>query len=129
MLAGLEGVNRPGHMEMVGKRVVDGVDLGIGEQGLVAAMGAGDAQFFGSSFCRGRISGANRDDFAQIATLHGGNHLLRANFCSTQDSPADAFHIYARIDARYHPERSSPTEESRQVKNREPKSRAILSDS
>ena len=35
MLAGFCGLDGPGNMEMVGERIVDGVDVGVGEQLLV----------------------------------------------------------------------------------------------
>lgn len=43
VLAGLGGVHRPGRVQAVGQRDVDGVDFGVGEQRLVAAVVARDA--------------------------------------------------------------------------------------
>jgi len=32
MLAGFSGLNSPGNVELIGKRIVDGVDIGVGEK-------------------------------------------------------------------------------------------------
>ena len=40
VLAGLGGLDRPGHVQVVGQRIVDRVDLGVGQELLVAAVAA-----------------------------------------------------------------------------------------
>ena len=44
VLAGLGGLDGPGHVKLIGQRVVDGVDFGVGEQLLVGAVGLGNAE-------------------------------------------------------------------------------------
>jgi len=43
MLAGLGGLDGPGNVKLVGKWIVDSVDVGVGEKFFVGAVGASDA--------------------------------------------------------------------------------------
>ena len=49
VFARFHGPGGPGHVQVVGQRHVDGVDVRIGEQVLVAAIGAGNAEFSGTA--------------------------------------------------------------------------------
>ena len=44
VLARLRGLDRPRHMQVVGQRIVDGVDVRVGEQLFVRAVGRGNAE-------------------------------------------------------------------------------------
>ena len=44
VLARLERADRPRHMQLVGQRIVDRLDLGVGQQVFVGSIGAGDAE-------------------------------------------------------------------------------------
>ena len=44
MLARLGGLDRPGNVQMIGKRIVDGVDVGVGKKLFVGAVGGGNTQ-------------------------------------------------------------------------------------
>jgi hypothetical protein len=44
VLAGFGGADGPGNVELVGERVVDGVDAGVGEEFFVGAVGGGDVE-------------------------------------------------------------------------------------
>ena len=46
VLAGLGGLHRPRNVQLIGQRIVDGVDVGIGEQLLIRAVGRGNAERF-----------------------------------------------------------------------------------
>ena len=54
MLAGFGGFDGPGHVHLVGQGIVDGVDVGIGEQFFVRAVGLGDAQLRGCAWALAR---------------------------------------------------------------------------
>ncbi len=44
VFAGLRGLDGPGHVELVGQGIVDRVDVGIGEELFVRAVGGGDGE-------------------------------------------------------------------------------------
>ena len=95
MLARLERLDGPRHMQMIGQRVVNGLHLRVSEQCLVAAIAARNPKrggcLFGGS-CRAR---ANRHHCAVPAKLHRRNNFQRANFCRAQNSPANFLHCAA----------------------------------
>ena len=47
VLAGLRCSERERHMEMIGQRIVDGLDLGVGQHLFIGAIGLGNTQFSG----------------------------------------------------------------------------------
>jgi hypothetical protein len=44
VLAGFQRADRPRHVQVVGQRIVDGIDLGIGQQLFVGSVGARDRE-------------------------------------------------------------------------------------
>ena len=54
-------------MQMVGQRVVDGVDIGIGEQLFVGAIGFGNAELVGGGLGAAEIARGDGDDFGMGA--------------------------------------------------------------
>ncbi len=44
MLARLRGFDRPGNVQLIRKRIVDGINLRIGQQLFVGSIGLGDAE-------------------------------------------------------------------------------------
>ena len=89
VLAGLERRDRPGHVQVIGQRVVDRVDVRIGQQFFVRAVGLGDAQSFrprlGPGPDRARRWPRSR---SCAAALHGRNDFLDADLGRAQNSPA-----------------------------------------
>ena len=75
VLAGFGRANGPRHVQMVGQRIVDGVDFGIGQQLLVAAVRLGDTELAGRFRRLGRVAGSDGGDLGHRAALHAGNHL------------------------------------------------------
>ena len=80
MLAGFRhGLRGPRNVELIGQRIVDGIDLGIVDQILVRAVSLGNTEF------RGRLSGfveiARSDgcDDRKLALLHGRDHFFEAD--------------------------------------------------
>jgi hypothetical protein len=66
MLAGVHRRDSPLDMQVVGKRVVDGVDIGIGQKLLIGAVGLGNAEFRGRSLGPVRIPRGNRIDCPKL---------------------------------------------------------------
>jgi hypothetical protein len=64
------------HMQVIGQGIVDDVDIGIGQQRLVGAVGAGNAKSFGGRFGLVIVARGNRHDFRAWRLLDCRNDLL-----------------------------------------------------
>ena len=89
MLAGLGGADGPGNVKLVGQRVVDGVDVWVGEQLLIGAVGRGNAQRRRGLLRRGQIARGDRADGGVLPALHAGNHFLETDCGGGENSPAN----------------------------------------
>ena len=89
MLARLGGLDGPGNMEMVGQRIVDGVDVGVGQQLFVGAVGGGNAERGRGLLRLGQIARGDGNDGGMFALLHAGDHFFQANVGGAEDSPAN----------------------------------------
>ena len=77
VLAGLQCPNGPGDVQVIGQRIVDGVDFRIGQQRFIAAIGFRNTKLFCGSVRGVGRTRRNRHDLAQIAMLHRRNDLFR----------------------------------------------------
>ena len=93
VLPGLERTDRPLHVEMVRQRIVDRVDVRVGEQILIRAVGLLDAQFCGDRLRPRHVARSNGRDGAKLALLSGRNDVYAADFGRTQNSPANLGHV------------------------------------
>jgi hypothetical protein len=89
VLAGLGRAHRPGHVQMIGQRVVDSFDFGIGQQFLVGTVGFRDTERGGCLLGLGQIARGDGGDLAPVAALHGGYDLLYGDMGGAQDAPTD----------------------------------------
>ncbi len=81
-------LDRQGHMQMIGQRVVDCIYFRISKQILVAAIGLGDAEA-GRHFLRlGGIARGDRRNVSQAAGLDGGNDRLGGDARATEYAPS-----------------------------------------
>lgn len=92
VLTGFEGLDGPGDVEVIGEGVIDGVDIGIGEEFLVGAVGAGDAELVGGGAGLGEFAGGDGEDLTMLALLHGGDDFIETDFGGTEDAPTDYGH-------------------------------------
>ena len=110
VLAGLGGLDAPGNVKMVGKRIVDRVDIGIGQKLLVRAIGRGNAKRSRRLPGLGKIARCNRGHSGVFALLHRWKDFLEADVCGAENSPAE-FVVHENYDtkstqnlyAEYHP--------------------------
>jgi hypothetical protein len=86
MLAGLRRLHGPGHVEMVGERDIDRLDLGVGQERLVAVVGAWDAELTGGGLGQRPLAGSNCDHLAVMAALHGWDHLFTGDPGRTENA-------------------------------------------
>ncbi len=91
MLSGSEGLDGQGRVQVVRERVVDRVDIRVGEQRLVRSVGLGDSEGRGGLPGPGLVPGRERDDLAPLAGLHGRDDLVAGDLGGAQDTPSDCF--------------------------------------
>jgi hypothetical protein len=83
---------------MIGQRVVDRLDFGIGQQFLVGTVGFRDAERGGSFFGHRQIARSDGSDLTPLAALHGGYDFLYGDIGGAQDAPTDfAHHSYPNV--------------------------------
>jgi len=76
-------------VELVGERIVDGVDVGVGEEFLIATVGLRNIE--GSGGGAGGVEAARGDGVyrRELAELHGGEDFFYADVCGAEYAPAD----------------------------------------
>src|ERR1043165_9911209 len=77
---------------MIGQRIVDGVDIGIGEQFLVGSVSLRDAQFARGGLRASEVARGDAGDLAVSAVLHGWDHAVDRDAGGAQDAPTDLLH-------------------------------------
>ncbi len=92
VLARLQRLDRPGHVQLVRQRIVDRLDLGVREQRLVGAVGAGDPEASGRLPRPRLVAGGDRRDVAALRALHRRNDLLRRDPGDAEHAPFDLAH-------------------------------------
>ena len=88
VLAGFGGLDCPGNVQLIGQRIVDGVDVGVGEQLLVGAVGRGNTKLAGRLAGFGQIARGDGGNRGELALLHGGDHFFEADVGSAEDAKA-----------------------------------------
>jgi hypothetical protein len=88
MLAGPCGARAPVHMHVVGQRIVDHVDLGIGQQLLIAAIGPGNPERLRRGLGLCDVARGERNDFCQRAALHAGQTDFLGKIAGPENTPA-----------------------------------------
>ena len=76
MLASFGSFDGPRDMEMIGKRIVDGVDIRVSEEFFVRAVSRGNAESGRRLLGLRQIAGCDGGDTGVLALLHGRNHFL-----------------------------------------------------
>lgn len=88
MLAGLRGFDRPLAVQRVGQRDVDDVDVGVGEERFIAAVGLGNAFVIGIGSRFGRVAAGDCDEFAARGLANRVNQGV-VDVGGGEQSPAD----------------------------------------
>jgi hypothetical protein len=89
VLARLRSFDGPGDVKLIGERVVDGVDIGVGEELFVRSVSGGDAKGGCCFLSLRKIAGCDTN-YARIATLlHGRDNFLEADSRGAENSPAE----------------------------------------
>ncbi len=87
MLTGFGGSDSPRDVEMIGKRIVDSVDIRIGEKSFVRAVRRGNAQGGGRLLRLRKTARCDGGDAGVLALLHGGDDFP-ADAGGAENSPA-----------------------------------------
>src|ERR1700756_6041033 len=88
MLPCLRGPDGPRNVQLIGERVVDRIDVRIGDQLFVRSVSRRDAERIRSLLCFREIARSNRCNGGVLAPLHGRQDLLEADVGCAQNSPA-----------------------------------------
>src|ERR1700686_1866496 len=89
VLARFGRLDGPGYVKVIGKRVVDYVNLWVGNKLFIRAVDLFDSEGAGWLFRLGAISRGDCRDVRQLALLHGGDDFLDADCGGAQHTPAD----------------------------------------
>jgi hypothetical protein len=89
VLAGLGCFDGPGNMQLVGQRVVDGLDLRIGQQFFVRSVSVGDAQRARCFLGLVVVARSDGSHLAPLTLLHGRDDLLHPDGGRAQNSPSN----------------------------------------
>ena len=76
-------------MKMVWKRIVDCVDIRIGQKVLIAPIGFGNSKLVSRCLRTVEAAGSNGGYMPGLGGLYPGNDLFPANFCRRQNAPPD----------------------------------------
>ena len=87
VLAGARRLHRPRDVKMVGQRVVDHVDRGIGEQGLVVAVGLGKAETLRHRLRLGQLTARDAVDADPGGLLQRRHHVLDCEERGAEHAP------------------------------------------
>jgi len=90
VLPRFRGADRPRHVQVIRERIVDGLDVGIGEELLVRTIRPLDAELPCRTLRLAQLARSDRDDAASRAALHRGCDLLHGNVRRAENPPADA---------------------------------------
>ena len=74
---------------MIGKRIVDRVDVRVGEEFLVRAVGRRNAKGGCRLLSFREIAGCNGDNTGVLALLHGGDDFCAPDTGGAENSPAE----------------------------------------
>ena len=92
MLAGFQRLERPGHVQVVGQRVVDGFDSGVSQQLLIGSVGFGDAKLLRGSLRFFQAARGNGGHLAVLPFLHGGQDFAHSDVGGADHTPVDFSH-------------------------------------
>ena len=92
VLPGRGRLQRQRHVQVVGQRVVDRLDLGIGEQRLVRAVGAWNAECRGGGARTRLVPRRDRADLDERTLPHAGQDALAADLRRGEHAPDDRLH-------------------------------------
>ena len=100
MLAGFERLDGPEGVQAVGQRVVDGIHVGIGEQGVVGVEDRGDAVLGREGTRPLRVARRDRDHLDLVVRPRRLDQGGRRDARRAQAADADAVHRRAQVRAR-----------------------------
>ncbi len=85
--------DRPRHVQVIRQGIVDGVDVRIGQQRFVGAIGFRNPQFCGGLPSFRFVARRDRSNLAELSLLHRRDHSLDGNLGDAQYAPADSGHL------------------------------------
>src|SRR5208282_1375120 len=95
------GADGPLDVHVIGQGIVNGLDLAIGQEFFVGAVGFGNRELCGDISRLLDGAGSDGGDFGPFALLHGGNDVARGDVRGAQNSPFD-FRRHDPFVCNYH---------------------------
>ena len=92
VLAALGCVDRPGHVQVIRQRIVDGLDIFVDEQLLVGPVGFRDPQFRRRGARLLDIPRRDGSHLRPLAALHGRDDLVGRDFRDAEHAPTNLAH-------------------------------------
>ncbi len=92
MLAGPRRRQGQWHMEVIGQGVIDRLDIGIGQHGLIGAIGPGNAELAGPALGPLLLPRRDRQDLDLPAFQHPGQHLRDPDSGRADHAPPHRLH-------------------------------------
>ena len=92
VLSGFGRTHRPGHVQVIGQRVVYRFDFGVGQQFLVGTVGFRNPEVASGQLGLRQVARGDGGDFAPCAALHGGYDFLHGDLGCAQHAPTDFAH-------------------------------------
>ncbi len=96
VLASRQRLQRPGVVQRVGQHEIDGLHVGVGEQGLVGAMHSRDGVLRGEGPATRRGAAAHRQDL-DLVRQAGPGEQLGGDAAGPQEAPADPLLAHGRV--------------------------------
>src|SRR5690625_98579 len=99
MLTLIQCFDLPGHMQMVGHRVVNCIHIEVSEYGVIAFVRTGIPQFLGGGLRTAVLTGSDGDHFAVLGFWNGGDDFGARDVRGAEDTPTDFFHTKYHLTA------------------------------
>ena len=101
MFAGFGGFDGPRHVQVIGHRIVDHIDLAVGEQLFIRAVGFGNAERARGALGFGQLTRSDSGDLRVHALLHGGNDFIDGDPGYPENAPANFWHVKKALSSLY----------------------------
>src|SRR5690625_6255840 len=99
MLTLIQCFDLPGHMQMVGHRVVNCIHIEVSEYGLIVFVRTGNPQFLGGGLRTAVLTGSDGDHFAVLGFLNSGDDFGARAVRGAANTPTDFFHTNSHLTA------------------------------
>ena len=113
VFARLDGADRPGHVQVIGQRIVDNLDVAVGQQLLVRSIRPGNAGRRRGRARLLRISRGNRRHLRPPAAVHCRDDFLHRDLGDAEHAPPDFLsHVFRVADIAHRSDQATMAREN-----------------